>query len=223
MSREEINQITLDNLKLVYEVYNREFSLFREESEDLIQSGYLGLHRASVEYNPDRGYQFSTLAYRYIKYAMMDYVNQKSNLSVPRRQVCKFVKANQLMETGINPTEAIKRSELTKKTYLSIRVARNPSLEINDQTVHDYYGDSIESYLSETVYKEQLIDTLLRGLKKYTRVKNTDKYQRLLWYIAEGLNLNESSKKINVSRQRGYSMLKNLKRVAEKMGIERGN
>ncbi len=69
-TKEEIDKLVEDNIKLVGYVLNIYFKKFREIypylEEDLYQEGCIGLFQASKKYNSDKG-AFSTIAMKYIR------------------------------------------------------------------------------------------------------------------------------------------------------------
>lgn len=69
-TKEEIDKLVEDNIKLVGYALNIHFKKFREIypylEEDLYQEGCIGLFQAAKKYNPDKG-AFSTIAMKYIR------------------------------------------------------------------------------------------------------------------------------------------------------------
>ncbi len=59
-----------EHLKLVFLVFNRHHAHLRALEEDLCAAGMLGLVRASHQFDPARGTQFSTYAYASIRNCM---------------------------------------------------------------------------------------------------------------------------------------------------------
>ena len=59
------NLISSTHLRLVFRVANK-YRYLGLPFDDLVQEGYLGLARAIERFDPDRGYQFSTYAFRVI-------------------------------------------------------------------------------------------------------------------------------------------------------------
>lgn len=78
-----------ENIALVKDLYNKKFSNLSWLKEDLIQSGYYGLWCACISFKEDKGYKFSTYAYRCIMNSMLMFLRKEnkhilndSNLSV---------------------------------------------------------------------------------------------------------------------------------------------
>jgi RNA polymerase primary sigma factor len=59
---EEQRRITSENMGLVYSVFNKTFSEYKDRKDDLIQAGAIGLMRASQKFDPSMGNKFSTYA-----------------------------------------------------------------------------------------------------------------------------------------------------------------
>lgn len=72
-----INNLIIDNMNLVYKVYNDNFKncSFYIPKEDLIAEGNLALCIAANKYNNKK--KFSTYAYICIKNAMINYCNKE--------------------------------------------------------------------------------------------------------------------------------------------------
>jgi len=64
---EDVKKLVEENQGLVYSIATKYFYTFMSEnkdySEDLIQEGEIGLIKASIYFNEDMGYKFSTYAY----------------------------------------------------------------------------------------------------------------------------------------------------------------
>lgn len=64
-----------ENIKLVYSCINKSFpSLIG--NEDVTQSGMFGLVKAANKFDESRGVPFSSFAYRYIRYEVLEYLKR---------------------------------------------------------------------------------------------------------------------------------------------------
>lgn len=116
----KLEQIVAENTGLVKSVALRLSYVYGEETEDLIQIGYIGLMKAAERFEPERGLKFSTYAVPMIageirsqlrdKGAIKMSRSIKSDIAVVRRAEAEFA-----AETGRSP----KLSELAQKTGLT--------------------------------------------------------------------------------------------------------
>ncbi|NJO98544.1 MAG: sigma-70 family RNA polymerase sigma factor [Pleurocapsa sp. CRU_1_2] len=110
------NKIAELNLRLVGKVALR-FSLKnREAFEDLYQVGTLGLIKAIEKFDPAQGYQFSSLAIKFIEGSILHYLRDKSSIiKIPRN----------IYEDKTNPLIKIETISLEKKVNLGNAEASN--------------------------------------------------------------------------------------------------
>lgn len=82
MTREEVNNLVIENQKLVQFVISKYFPMYykridKDLREDLIQEGMAYLVRAAEKFNPILGYKFSTYAVSYIWGRLGRYVDRQ--------------------------------------------------------------------------------------------------------------------------------------------------
>jgi RNA polymerase nonessential primary-like sigma factor len=73
------NKLTTANLRLVYSIAYR-FRFLGLPYEDLIQEGSLGLMKAIERYDPSKGFQFSTYAYRIISQSIHNAIDKQAHM-----------------------------------------------------------------------------------------------------------------------------------------------
>ena len=73
------NKLTTANLRLVYSIAYR-FKFLGLPYEDLIQEGSLGLMKAIERYDPSKGFQFSTYAYRIISQSIHNAIDKQAHM-----------------------------------------------------------------------------------------------------------------------------------------------
>lgn len=84
-SEETVNRILKQYENLVYHIVHK-FASGRENFDDLVQVGMIGLVHAIRRFDVDRGWRFSTFAYQTIRGEIQRYFRDKSwSVSVPRQ------------------------------------------------------------------------------------------------------------------------------------------
>ena len=90
--------------------------------EELIQEGILGVHRACLKFDPERGYKFSSYAYNWIRQFMVRAMLNKGRLvrvphDVGEAMLCNYSKQMELhQQLGRQPT----RAELAEALRISV-------------------------------------------------------------------------------------------------------
>ena len=80
MDREEKNKLAEDNIALVHSIINKRFgnkSITKEDRENYIGEGIVGLVKAINKFDASKGFAFSTFAYKCINI----YVYNKTKMS----------------------------------------------------------------------------------------------------------------------------------------------
>jgi RNA polymerase sigma factor (sigma-70 family) len=89
----------LSNIRLVVKVASRYTKVSGTLGlDDLIQEGLLGLERAIVKFDPQRGYKFSTYAFNWIRQSINRAISNKSrSIRIPCGAIASIKKANDYM------------------------------------------------------------------------------------------------------------------------------
>ena len=132
-SRETLEeQLILDHIPLVRHVVNRVCSQvgWRDDLDDLIQAGTLGLVKAARSFDPTRQVEFKTYAYIRVRGAVIDELRSRSFLPPSMHKLIKKADATcreVIGETGQPPTdeELAERMGITlKQLYRAMEEAR---------------------------------------------------------------------------------------------------
>lgn len=89
----------LSNIRLVVSVAGRYTRVAGTLGlDDLIQEGLLGLERAIIKFDPQRGYKFSTYAFNWIRQSINRAISNKSrSIRIPCGAITSIKKANEFM------------------------------------------------------------------------------------------------------------------------------
>ena len=94
---ERIEELYNQTYPLIYKVCSRFFGL--EDTQDLLQEGYIALYKAALVYDPSRGASFSTVLYMVVRQSLKRYLSEcGSVVRLPeyKRTLC-FVSPDILM------------------------------------------------------------------------------------------------------------------------------
>ena len=102
------------------------------EMDDLLQEGYLAMHRAALEYDPGRGASFITMLLVALPRALHRYVGQLAALKIPEQERRNIAELDQmeksfLAEHGRYPTnwEACRELGISQEKLQQIRRSRS--------------------------------------------------------------------------------------------------
>ncbi len=131
MSKEERFE---QNQKLVYFVINTHFAAIKDQREDLIQVGMMGLWKACLKYEDNKS-RFSTFAIRCIKNEVLMYIRGLRRMN--DRAVCQFSQLEEHEKEMLmwQPAFEIEESDIylslltPKERDLFVRIARGQSEE----------------------------------------------------------------------------------------------
>lgn len=78
MKKEFSKRIATDNIDLLRYIVTNDYAYLLEvyEADELINEGYIGMHKAIQDYDYSKGYQFSTYAVHQIKRVIRDYISK---------------------------------------------------------------------------------------------------------------------------------------------------
>jgi RNA polymerase sigma-32 factor len=105
-----VEQIICAYTKMIYKIA-RKRALGRHDIEDLVQEGTIGLIAAIDRYDPSKGNRFSTLAYSYIDFYILDYLyDNASVLKMPKTKSCAkiFFSISKYLDSSKDIAECIK-------------------------------------------------------------------------------------------------------------------
>ena len=124
----EQQQVVLDNIGLVYHVFNRKFTRYMDWRDDLIQEGKMALMRSAVGFKYDSEFKFSTYAYRAIHIGMINYINRfiKMALNIPSKDRMLYSKFQSLIKEGHSEEYVCKQLNCNISDIKALELARNP-------------------------------------------------------------------------------------------------
>lgn len=129
-------QMTLSNLRLVINIAKR-YSHLGVPLLDLIEEGNLGLMKAVIKYNPNKGYRFSTYGAWWIRqYITRAIANQGKTVRIPvymTELISKFKRTTEELSQKLGRRPTV--TELAKRMRLPVeRIERLQELVTSSQT-----------------------------------------------------------------------------------------
>jgi len=215
------SSLVLNNLKLINYSIKRVLPVFKlnHSWEDMYQEGFLALCKASEQFNPKRGYAFSTYAIRCIFNRIYRYISkcESSFLSFGYQTAHRITALRKLLqqypERNLYDKEFIcNKLKISPAEYNSlIKLAFAKSLSISEYPlVVDAYKSVIEDYDDAEIYFNK------RLLNKLLKILSPIQYKTLI--MKYGINGNktytakEISKELNVSIDTVYDQLYSAKK-----------
>lgn len=183
----------------------------REEFDDLIQEGYIGLHTAAMKYDPECGVLFLTYASYWIHQKMIRYLQQNgSTVRIPAHMadmLSKYRRATRRfqIECGRKPTEKECAS------LLNIRQANLGNLQKaadmrNMKSLSVHVGES-EDELGDFISADVNVENIV------SREVDCERMSRILWGIIA--RLPERKQRVMKLMAGGFS----LKEIGDIMGM----
>lgn len=162
---ENINnkELITDNIKIIYGVLKK-MNLYNELDE-YYDIGMIGLCKAARDFNSNKGYTFSTLAYRYIENDILGYIRKEK--TVKRKSNYNAISLNTpVFKDGLN-------NEITLGETLS------SNTNIEEELIKKEQINNLYIALSKLNEKEKnIISSLygINGIKKLTQEELSEKY-----------------------------------------------
>lgn len=129
-----------ENINLVYSLVKR-FDYGYVAKEDLLQSGFMGLFKASLRFDNNLGYKFSTLASKYIVGEIKKEIKNNQLIKIPN----KTFQILRLMENNLSEIEIKDRLHISSKMI-------KEAISYKALTVFDE-----STFLKEDNFKERLL------------------------------------------------------------------
>lgn len=227
--KKTFEMLFLHNMKLVLKIV-KGYSEFNVDSLDLIQEGNIGLMKAIENFDPYKGYCFSTFATPYISGYVNRYISKNlRTVRLPVEVVCEIVKYENLVNKYLkeygcypNPCYIMEKMNISKERYDYIVKNSLPilSLDCAVEIDDDYCGninllDLIPSPFEKfnDVVNSIVFNELFSGLKEKDRniikmLFGIEPYKRKYTEKEVGILCGLSSQRIS---QIKYNILEKLK------------
>lgn len=130
-----------NNLNLVYSIVKK-YDYGYVEKDDLLQSGFMGLFKASLKFDEGYGYKFSTLASKYIEGEIKKEITNNTLIRLPN----KTYKILKMMEDHKTEEEIKNRLHISSKMIKEAIAFK--ALTIFDET----------TFMKDDTFKDMLLD-----------------------------------------------------------------
>lgn len=156
----------LDYQKLVYSIV-RNNCYDPNDFEDLYQEGMIALQKASKNYNPDMGSDFSTYAWFYIKGEVLKYIRENKTMKVSKdyinlnkliNKTKEYLQQKYMREVSINELAEFLEMPIEKinKVILSCQNVKSMDYEYSEEGKELNMYDSV-GYVEKN-YNEDIMD-----------------------------------------------------------------
>ena len=227
LGKAAVDKFIIHNRMLVLRFTNRyNYSSYCRDMEsiDLYHEGLLGLQRAALKYEPERGYRFSTYAVFWIRQAITRALHsQRGLIRIPVNASETLAKVKRYasifaQEKGREPTEAeicrdldISASVVSKLSTLnayqqvsSIHGLEDDDSEIGTKTVLDYKNTNIysgtqnnSSFVTDEEYQNECYSVLNKLLNKLSKEQKAAVVFRDGLFNQEALDFDKIAAKLN--------------------------
>lgn len=195
----EQEKMVLDNTPLVTLILKRIYAGM-DDWEDLFQVGCYALVLAVQKFDPDKGYQFSTYACRYIEGIILTYRNRKSDsyhgLNISRSYAANYNKAKKYAkEHKLDMKQD--RDIISKTTGLNLIDLHITSLDktvCNDDGDMCAIGDFVADYQNH--FEDIELNDLISSIITYLKPRLSQKEHQIVctaiqYYMDTGCKINQ--------------------------------
>lgn len=172
----EQEKLATDNMKLVHYFANKYKGMLTSSAsysyDDLVAEGYVGLVRAAKNFDESRGLKFSSLAGKYIKFSMLNFINRQVPLTHVGGHITNL--AAMIASKGLSdaPAETI---------------AEELAVSLEWASLAQQYLDTKESLSLDAPINKNGEDKTLTLLDKIEQTKDMDLDGRLLIQAVMGV------------------------------------
>lgn len=227
------NRLTQTHLRLVFSVANR-FRYLGLPYDDLVQEGSIGLMKAIERFDPTKGYQFSTYAYRVISQSIHLALDKNESLvRKPFKQLREKALVDQTrmrleQKLGRAPSARDLEQQLPdsiedKQPHLARNVQATASalaiqLPVLDASEYAALEENEQSFNTQFLSHKKLLEQQLKRLDSRAEL-----IVRMRYGIGTQQNytLKEISERLNLSSERVRQItLRAIEQISERLGID---
>lgn len=224
--RQAINKLVTCNLRLVLKFVNEYGGRYRAgedalETKEIIEYALMGLYEAARTYDYRKS-KFSTIAFKRMFWVLYRLCHERSFITLPHDRKEMSRKIYQLRKLRFSD------KDISKKLKIGMAKIRQMEFEKDFRTINsldeinELYGEEVipdpSNYTAHVIERNSLREYLLTKLNFLTKKERDCIYM----YYLDGLNLNEISVIMGVSRQAiDNNLKKGLRRLRRNMDIQR--
>ena len=219
-ARTDRNVLVERNLPFVWSVLNGCFPQVRnpDAKDDAFQEGVFGLIRASKKFDPDRGFRFSTYAFKWIYQFVSRHLVDNREIRIPIHAM-KIVNATRKLENeGMTRSEAM--AELRAQGYRQNTKGKSRLLQMDLREIQrltaavsatlfdgEESSDSVTSLFDYVVDPDENPEEQAADLEMAERLETelsflTEREGAVIRKRLEGITLDEIGKQFGISRER---------------------
>lgn len=223
--KEKLNKFIDENQGLVYMVIKKNFNhvIGKQEHDDYIQVGMMGLLEAVKRFNPKYGFKFSTYAVPMISGKIKSHVRDYDYgiINVPRPIRENSFKVFGLIQKGKTEEEICSKLNITHDEFVnSVRSFQHPAYfgDIVNSTKKDGKGITIEETISNNVTAEDEVMKQIEFREKFDTLKKflNEKERKVLDLHLNEFNQQKIAGIVNISQSAVSRILVKIKKVSQK-------
>ena len=209
--------IVLEQEKMIYYIAQKFNGYY--DIDDLYQAGVEGLAKAYKNYKENESTKFSTYAYKWIYWEMLDYIRKDRSIRVSKEVISLNRKIEQMKE---KMTQKLMREPTTLELSLMLDISEDTILEVKRQIEPirslDYCTNEDENInLYNSIKSEEVsYDADIQDLRTEIKTLEHDEQELIKSRYFEDLTQEQTSKILGLTQVQVYRKEKKILKKLEK-------
>lgn len=219
-SKEKLNKIIEQNMKLIYQIASRYvYEIGVYDICDLVQEGVLGVIRAIELFEPDKGFMFSTYAYWWVEQRISRYTLKEKNYYSGSHHAMR--KLNELRKLKIDKyinkenlsvEDIMKELNVTEASAKEFLNASLPIIHLNSvikgkderdrSEIYEMLEDKDNINPADDIEEKDFREYVINIMKKYLTDKEYDMMMKRYGFYGEPMTLQQIADDYGISRER---------------------